>query len=122
MVSPEEIARKKSLGAAIDLCAEIGGLSLDKELQLAMDVDKAQLSRWQSGQEGIKWPKLVKLMDLCGNDAPLLWMLHDRGYDLYSLRRRESEMERTIRELEERLEEKQKEVKVLTAALNGRTL
>ena len=36
-----------------------------------------------------------------GNDAPVLWMLHDRGYDLNSIRRRESETERENRLLRE---------------------
>ena len=40
-------------------------------------------------------------MDACGNDAPLLWMLHNRGYDLHSIRRRESETERQNRMLRE---------------------
>lgn len=74
-VRPEEIARKQSLGAAIELCAELAGFSLDKELQQTLEVDKGQFSRWQSGQEGIKWEKFAALMDVCGNDAPLLWML-----------------------------------------------
>lgn len=56
-----------------------------------------------SGTEGVQWPKFVALMDKCGNDAPLMWMLHQRGYDLHSLRRRESELERENRELRERL-------------------
>ncbi len=100
-VRPEEVAREKSLGAAIELCAKAGGFALDKELQLQLGVDKAQFSRWQSGAEGIVWPKLEKVMDACGNDAPLLWMLYQRGYDLHSLRRRESETERQNRELRE---------------------
>lgn len=37
------------------------------------------------------------LMDGCGNDAPLWWMAHDRGYDLRSLHKRESELERELR-------------------------
>lgn len=64
---------------------------------------EAQFSRWLSGTEGVQWPKFVALMDKCGNDAPLMWMLHQRGYDLHSLRRRESELERENRELRERL-------------------
>lgn len=47
------------------------------------------------------WPKFVKLMDVCGNDAPLLWMLNQRGYDLHSLRKQESETERQNRLLRE---------------------
>lgn len=100
-VRPEEIAREKSLGAAIELCAKLQGFSLDKELQQRLDVDKAQFSRWHSGQEGIIWPNLTKLMDVCGNDAPIHWMLHQRGYDLHSLRRRETETERENRMLRE---------------------
>lgn len=100
-VRPEEVAREKSLGGAIDLCAKAGGFALDKELQIELGVDKAQFSRWQSGTEGVVWPKLEKLMAVCGNDAPLMWMLHQRGYDLHSLRMRESETERQLREARE---------------------
>lgn len=99
-VEPAEVARKQSLGAAIELCAELAGFGLDKELQQSLGVDKAQFSRWQSGTEGIVWPKFVKLMDTCGNDAPLLWMLHQRGYDLDSVRKMQTELERRISELE----------------------
>lgn len=100
-VRPDEVAREKTLGGAIELCAKLQGFSLDKELQQALGVDKAQFSRWHSGQEGVIWPKFVRLMDLCGNDAPLLWMLHQRGYDLHSLRKRETETERENRLLKE---------------------
>lgn len=100
---PEEVAREKTLGAAIELCAKAGGYGLDKELQQELGVDKAQFSRWHSGAEGIVWPKLERLMDACGNDAPLLWMLYQRGYDLHSLRRRETETERENRQLREQV-------------------
>lgn len=100
-VRPEEIAREKSLGAAIELCAKAAGFALDKELQQMLDADKAQFSRWLSGTEGILWPKLERLMDACGNDTPILWMLHKRGYDLHSLRRLESETEKQNRLLRE---------------------
>lgn len=100
-IRPDEVMRKQSLGAAIELCAELGGYALDKSLQQDLGVDKAQFSRWQSGTEGVQWPKFEMLMDKCGNDAPVLWMLHRRGYDLYSLRRRESDVERENRLLRE---------------------
>ena len=100
-LNPDEVTRKKTLGAAIELCANAGGFDLDKTLQMELGVDKAQFSRWQSGAEGIVWPKLTRLMDTCGNDAPLLWMLHDRGYDLHSVRRKETAVERENRMLRE---------------------
>lgn len=98
-VRPEEVMRKQSLGSAIELCAELGGFALDKTLQQELEVDKAQFSRWLSGTEGVQWAKFAKLMDRCGNDVPVLWMLHQRGYDLHSVRRRESETERENRML-----------------------
>ncbi|MGJ7529828.1 hypothetical protein [Variovorax sp. GB1P17] len=121
-VRPEEVARKQTLGAAIELCAELGGYALDKTLQQQLDVDKAQFSRWQSGAEGIVWPKFSKLMDTCGNDAPVLWMLHQRGYDLGSLRKQESELERRLRLAEERAHAAEVKNRVLVEALHGRTL
>lgn len=102
-VRPEEVARKQSLGSAIELCAELAGFALDKELQQELGVDKAQFSRWLSDQEGVKWSKLTQLMDKCGNDAPILWMLHMRGYDIASIRRKETELEKENRELREDL-------------------
>ena len=100
-IRPEEVARKHSLGDSIQMCAELAGFSLDKELQQQLGVDKAQFSRWSSGTEGILWPKFVKLMDACGNDAPLMWMLHQRGYDLHTVRKLESETEKLNRQLRE---------------------
>ena len=96
-VQPSEVARERTLGGAIDLCIKASGYEADKQLQADLGVDKGQFSRWRIDQEGIIWAKLEKLMDLCGNDAPLLWMMHQRGYDLSSLRKRESETERQLR-------------------------
>ena len=100
-VRPEEVMRERSLGGAIELCAKVAGFELDKILAAELDVDKGQFSRWTTGTEGIKWPKLRALMGVCGNDAPALWMVHDLGYDLASLRRRETELERDNRLLRE---------------------
>lgn len=100
-VTPSEIAREQSLGGSIDLCAKVAGFEFDKSMQLALGVDKAQFSRWQNGAEGVVWPKLAKLMDHCGNDAPVLWMAYQRGYDLHAMRKRETELEKHNRELRE---------------------
>lgn len=101
-----EVVRKPTLGRAIEYCAELAGYSYDKELEKALavhgvKVDATQLTRWKQGGEGIKWDRFCALMDVCGNDAPLLWMAHARGYELSSLRRRESETERENRLLRE---------------------
>lgn len=104
-VTPAMVAMQPTLGDAIDLCAKVAGLE-PKQVMDAVKVegkalDKAQWSRWTTGQEGVVWPKFQAVMDACGNDAPLLWMLHARGYDLNSLRKRESETERLLRQARE---------------------
>lgn len=101
-----EVMRKQTLGKAIEYCAELAGYSYDKTLEDALkkagvSVDNTQLTRWKQGGEGIKWEKFVGLMDVCGNNAPLLWMLHQRGYDLNSVRPRETESQRENRLLRE---------------------
>jgi hypothetical protein len=99
-VTSVEVERERSLGGAIDLCVKAAGKE-PKELQIVTRSDKAQWSRWVSGAEGIVWTKFRALMDECGNHAPVMWMLHDLGYDLNSLRRRETEIERENRLLRE---------------------
>lgn len=108
-----EIARKRTLGAAIELCIEAGGKD-SKDVQVDLKLDKAQFSRWSSGGEGVVWPKFTALMDYCGNDAPVLWMLSQRGYDIESVRRQESTTERENRMLRE-------EVTALRRVLGART-
>ena len=122
-VTPTEVMRKTSFGSSITLCAEAAGLE-PKAIQSDLKLDKAQWSRWESGQEGILWPKLTAVMDRCGNDAPLLWMLHQRGYDIASLRKRETEVERELRQVREQLAQEQAERaverKLLAQVLTGR--
>lgn len=98
-VDYEAVKRQKTLGGAIALCAGLAGFELDKQLSSLLKVDKSQLSRWQSNSEGIMWPKLDLVMDVCGNDAPVLWQLHQRGYDLHSLHKLESATEKENRML-----------------------
>jgi hypothetical protein len=110
-VTAQEVGREQSLGGAINLCAKAAGLT-PKEVQDALKADRSQFSRWTDDKEGILWSKLSALMDLCGNDAPLFWMLHARGYDMSSLRRRETETERENRLLREQLAQERAEREV----------
>lgn len=120
-VTPQEISREHTLGGAINLCAKAAGLT-PKEVQDGLKADRAQFSRWTDDKEGILWPRLVALMDLCGNDAPLLWMLQARGYDLSSLRRQETELEKALRIAKEENEALRMANKVLVDAMNGKAV
>lgn len=95
-VSLAEIERKKTLGQVLTLTYEAADLT-PKEVCYRLGCNKAQLSRWEGGAEGIIWPKFNDLMDVCGNDVPVLWMAHQRGFDLHAMRRRESELEQRLR-------------------------
>lgn len=108
VVTVQEVAREKSFGGAIDLCRKAAGLEPKQVTDSVRTsekkpVDKAAWSRWVNDGEGVEWAKLTQIMDACGNDAPLLWMLNARGYDLSSLRRKETELEKKLREAEERI-------------------
>jgi hypothetical protein len=124
-VTIQEITREKTLGGAIGLCVKAAGLE-PKEVMDALRVDgkpldKAQWSRWESGAEGVIWPKLNAVMDFCGNDAPLLWMNLARGYELSSIRRRETELERELRLAQEEVAQLRHDKRVLVEALRGAT-
>lgn len=127
VVTAQEVSREKTFGGAVALCAKAAGLE-PKQVTDAVrtsegkPVDKAAWSRWVNDNEGVEWPKLVQIMDKCGNDAPILWMLHARGYDLSSLRRAESETERRARIAEERAAKAEEKVRVLMEAIGGRVM
>lgn len=118
-VTQQEVSREKTLGGAINLCAKAAGLE-PKQVQDVLKTDKAQFSRWTDDKEGIVWTKFSALMDACGNDAPLLWMLNQRGYDLASLRKQETETQKALRQAKEELARERLKNLALVEALTGR--
>lgn len=96
VVDMKVIADLPSINAACAKCAEWSGLS-DKVICIETDMDPGQWSRIKSGQAHPSSDFLLKLMDVCGNEVPLVWLIHQRGYDPHSLRRRENELERDLR-------------------------
>lgn len=98
-----QIVIQEEFQDALQLCYRVAGYKVAKQITDAMGMNKSQTSCWFNGESAPKWPQLCRFMDICGNDAPLLWMLHQRGYDLNSLRKRESENEKRIRELSEQV-------------------
>lgn len=103
------VASQPSLLSAIKLCISVAGFDCDKQVYGALDIDAGHWSRIHRGEAHFPTDKLIALMELCGNEAPLMWLLHHRGYDLHSLRKRESETEAQLRlEREARLEAEKK--------------
>jgi plasmid maintenance system antidote protein VapI len=111
-ISFTEVSRKTSLGAAIELCADVAGYAPKQAADIAK-IDKSSWSRILSGDEGIKYPKLQTIMDAFGNDAPVLWMAHDRGYELTAMRKRETELQARLRVANEEIAALRRVVKAL---------
>lgn len=108
-VTEAMISAQKSLLAAINLCAQLSGLD-DNEIALALELDPAQWSRIRSGKAHMPPDKIELLMDLCCNEAPLLWLARSRGYGLVLLK---SEAERQRDEAEERARQAEQKVEML---------
>jgi len=120
-VDPALVSAQPSMLAAIKLCISLGGFEADKQVYSALDIDAGHWSRIHRGEAHFPVDKLDALMDLCGNESPLIWLTHRRGYDVTSLRKRETETERALRKANEALEAERTKVRVLTDALAGRT-
>lgn len=96
---PVDLALVASLGTlhqAVAECARLGGLQ-DKVVAIETGIDPGLWSRIKSGQAGISGDFLDRLMDAAGNELPLLYQLHARGWDASALRKRESELEQELR-------------------------
>lgn len=91
------VIRQPSMTKAIVLCVDVAGFVNDKDLCRSIDLDPAVWARIKSGQANFPHDRLSELMDEAGNEVPLMWLLYKRGYDLHSLRKRESETEEKLR-------------------------
>lgn len=114
------IEAQPTLLSAIKLGISLGGFVADKELYQPLGIDAGHWSRIHRGEAHFPVDKLCSLMDLQGNEAPLMWLCHQRGYDLNLMRKRESELEKQLRELRAELEHSKLKERVLVDALNGR--
>lgn len=118
-VDPSIVIAQRSFLQAIKLCVQLGGFENEKAVAAHLGIDPGHWSRIMTEHAHFPTDKLCELMDMCGNEAPLLWLVNSRGYDVHTLRRLESENERTIRELKEALDEERKRSEILTQAIRG---
>ena len=97
------VARQSSLTKALHLCQTLSGKD-DAQFYGNGGIvkDQAQWSRIM-GPSSHNFPheKLNMFMDIAGNEAPLMWLLQSRGYDLNSLHLLESETEKKLRKSQE---------------------
>lgn len=93
------VIAQPTLLSAIKLCISAAGFEADKQVYGELGIDAGHWSRIMRGEAHFPVDKLPAVMDLCGNEAPLIWLTHARGYDVSSLRKRETDIERENREL-----------------------
>ena len=115
-VDPALVHRQPSMIAAIQLCLQAAGIA-DKEACISLGLDAAHWSRMLSGGAHFPLHLLGPLMDMAGNEAPLEWLAHSRGYALDPL---ETELERQVREEQERNARLDAENRMLRELLVGR--
>jgi hypothetical protein len=110
------VRRQSSMLAAIQLCLQAAGIA-DKEAHLSLGIDAGHWSRILRGDAHFPLHLLGPLMDMAGNEAPLEWLANSRGYRLEKL---ESELERMVREEQERNARLDAENRLLREMLVGR--
>lgn len=107
------VLKQPTLSAAIALCVQASGLE-EKEVYLPLEIDAGHWTRITKGDAHFPVNKLNGLMDLCGNEAPLMWLANSRGYGLVILK---TEAERRAEAAERALEEERSKVRLLTDLL-----
>jgi hypothetical protein len=112
------VVKQPNLSAAIALCVQVSGLE-EKEVYLSLEIDAGHWTRIMKGDAHFPVNKLNTLMDLCGNEAPLMWLAHSRGYGLVVLK---SEAERRAEMAERALQAEREKVRFLTELLQGRAV
>ncbi|MEW7987870.1 MAG: hypothetical protein AB2799_18955 [Candidatus Thiodiazotropha sp.] len=101
-VDIEVIRKQPSLSAAIKLCISLSGFDSDKPVYMTLGIDAGHWTRISKGDAHFPQDKLEALMDLCGNEVPLIWLANKRGYELKQLQSEvEKELEKERREKEE---------------------
>jgi len=117
------LIKQPTMTAALNLCQTISGKA-DKAFCGPGGVVNSQ-AQWSrilndAGAHHFPHDKFGQFMDAAGNEAPLLWLLHSRGYDLRSLRQRETETQQKLREVTEALDAERLKTKILIDAMHGR--
>ena len=105
----------KNEAAAVRYCINNSGLQ-EKSLAIEIGTDPATLSKAKAGQARLNCEALDALMDASGFEAPMFATLLRRGYDPRVLHRLENDLERRLREAEQRIQqlETEREIEMRT--------
>jgi plasmid maintenance system antidote protein VapI len=99
-VAEELIHAQPDLLAAVNLCIQLSGLT-NQTIAERLGLHDATLSRITHGRANLPLKKLVKLMDICGNRAPVQYLAWRTGLQLLedAKAKRKAELEAELRSL-----------------------
>ena len=112
----ELVLKQPSLSGAVALCVQLSGLD-DKEIYLSLGIDAGHWTRIMKGDAHFPLNKLNDLCTMCGNESPLIWWAHSRGYGLVMLK---SEAERRAEMAAAELLMEREKNKLLMQLLQGK--
>jgi hypothetical protein len=112
------VAKQSSMTGALVLCQTLAGLE-DKEIcgKGGIINETATWSRIKGGSNNFPQDMLNKYMDVCENEAPLIWLADSRGYTLTP---KETEWQRQSRIEREGRMKAEEENRLLRSLLIGR--
>ncbi|KAF3997514.1 hypothetical protein [Glaciimonas immobilis] len=114
------VALQKDFTAVLSFCQQLSGLE-DKEMcgEGRVFTCTSTLSRVRNKSKACNFPQdnLLMLMDICGNEAPLIWLADRRGYKLVP---KETKWERIANEERTQRLAIENELWALRKSINGR--
>lgn len=84
-----------------------------KQVFEPLEMDKAIWSRIENGGMSFPADDIGKFRKITGNNAPLLWLNHQDGYDIRNLPRLRDDKDRRITELETQLAQERHDKEVI---------
>lgn len=112
----EMIRAKKTAGAAFTLACDASGLD-DKEIFLALGIDKGYFSRMKSGTATLDADKVGEFCRVVGNVIYVRWLAYQTGHALVLIK---TEAERRAEAAEARADEAERKLAFATEILRGR--
>lgn len=84
-----------------------------KQVYEPLGKDKATWSRIEGGDMSFPADLIMPFQAITQNSAPILWLAHQDGWDITTMRKRQDDKDKRIAELESQLEEERREKAVI---------
>jgi plasmid maintenance system antidote protein VapI len=118
-VSLEHIPVLTSTAKAIEYACDLAGLDR-KQIFPHMGKEKTAWSRICSGEFDLPGRDILKFSRVVGNDAYLLFLVHQHQYDLTTLQKAGDDKDREIFELRQQVADRDRAIELFVKAAKGR--